>query len=94
MGLPVYKHDQAHHLIRHIPRKRYWPDVYYCPKCSRRIPKERVEQADRELRTRFGVAKLSDLRCPVCDCEYIDLDKVKEGGERYALERRKEADTP
>jgi len=66
-------------------------DVYYCPRCDRTIPKERVESADRELKERFGVDKLSSLRCPVCDCEYIDLDKVVKGGEKYARERGKEA---
>lgn len=65
--------------------------VYYCPKCDRKLPKERVESADRELRDRFGVDKLSSLKCPVCDCEYIDLEKVAEGGEKYADKRGKEA---
>jgi len=67
--------------------------VYYCPKCDRKISKERVEEADRELRERFGVAKLSSLRCPVCDCEYIDLDKVRDGGEKHAGKTRQEADS-
>ena len=57
--------------------------VYYCPKCDRILPKERVEKADEELRTRFGIDKLSSLRCPVCDTEYIDLDKVAKGGEKH-----------
>ncbi|MFY9606210.1 MAG: hypothetical protein WAS24_05720 [Thermoplasmata archaeon] len=57
--------------------------VYYCPKCDRTLPKERVEEADRKLRTRFGIDKLSSLRCPVCDTEYIDLDKVAKGGEKH-----------
>ena len=57
--------------------------VYYCPKCDRILPKERVEEADKELRTRFGIDKLSSLRCPVCDTEYIDLDKVAKGGEKH-----------
>ncbi|MGQ9588064.1 MAG: hypothetical protein ACUVT7_06780 [Thermoplasmata archaeon] len=63
--------------------------VYYCPKCDRTISKERIEEADRELRARFGVSKLSALRCPVCDAEYIDLDRVKKGGERHVGETRK-----
>lgn len=67
------------------------PDVYYCPKCDRTIPKERVEQVDRELRERFGVAKLSNLRCPVCDCEYIDLDRVSKEGEAHVGKTRKKA---
>lgn len=65
-------------------------DVYYCPKCDRTISKERVESADRELRDRFGVDKLSSLKCPVCDCEYIDLDKVAKGGEKFVSKSRKE----
>lgn len=67
--------------------------MYYCPRCGRSIPKERVEEADRELRERFGVTALSGLRCPACDCEYIDLDKVAEGGRRHAGKKRQEADT-
>lgn len=68
--------------------------MYYCPRCDRKISKERIEEADRELRERFGVTKLSSLRCPVCDCEYIDLDKVKQGGGRYAGNAKQEADAP
>lgn len=56
--------------------------MYYCPKCDRTIPKEKISEADRELRERFGVDKLSRLVCPVCDTEYIDLDKVRKGGEK------------
>lgn len=69
-------------------------DVYYCPRCDRSIPKDRVEQADRELREKFGVDTLSGLRCPVCDCEYIDLDKVSKGGEAHVGKSRKKADSP
>jgi ssDNA-binding Zn-finger/Zn-ribbon topoisomerase 1 len=65
--------------------------MYYCPKCNRKIPKERVDGADQELRERFGVDKLSLLRCPVCDCEYIDLDKVAKGGEKFACKADEEA---
>lgn len=68
--------------------------MYYCPKCDRIISKERLEEADRELKERFGVTKLSSLRCPVCDCEYIDLDKVAEGGQKHAGETRRKADAP
>lgn len=57
--------------------------MYYCPKCDRSIPKERMEQADHELRERFDNDRLSKRRCPVCDTEYIDLDKVAEGGRRH-----------
>ncbi len=66
--------------------------VYYCPKCDRSISKDRVQQADRELKERFGVSGLSSLRCPVCDCEYIDLNKVAEGGEAHVGKTRKKAD--
>lgn len=67
--------------------------VYYCPKCDRTIPKKRIEEADRELRSRFGVSKLSSLRCPVCDTEYIDLAKVRKGGEKHIGETRRKAGT-
>ncbi len=62
--------------------------MYYCPKCDRTIPKERVEAADRELKSRFGISRLSDLRCPVCDTAYIDLDKCKEGGSEHVGKSR------
>jgi rubredoxin len=65
--------------------------MYYCPKCDRTIPKERVEEADRELRSRFGVDSLSQLRCPVCGTEYIDLDRVKSGGEAHIGRKAKTA---
>lgn len=68
--------------------------MYYCPKCDRSIAKEKVEETDRELRERFGVMTLSSLRCPVCDCEYIDLDRVTEGGQKHAGKARRKADTP
>ncbi len=57
--------------------------VYYCPKCDRTLPKDRVEQADRELRATFGNASLAGLRCPVCGSDYIDLEKVRPGGEKH-----------
>ena len=63
--------------------------VYYCPKCDRSISKERVEQVDRELRSRYGMDRLSSLRCPVCGTDYIDLDKVKKGGEKHVGETRR-----
>ena len=58
--------------------------MYYCPKCDRTIKKERVEPVDRELREKYGVDKLSALKCPVCGSDYIDLDRVAKGGEKYA----------
>lgn len=62
--------------------------MYYCPKCDRTIKKDRVEAADLELRSRFGVVSLSTLRCPVCDTEYIDLDRVKDGGRSHVGKTR------
>jgi len=68
--------------------------VYYCPRCDRTIPKERVERADRELREMYGLSKLSELKCPVCDCEYIDLDRVTKGGEEHVGKTKKGAAEP
>ncbi len=65
-------------------------DVYYCPKCDRTISKERLVQTDRELRSKFGIDKLSSLRCPVCGTEYMDLDKVKKGGIEHVGKSRKQ----
>ena len=59
-------------------RCRSW--MYYCPKCDRTIPKEKIEERDLELKRKFGVSQLSNLRCPVCDSDFIDLEKCK-GGE-------------
>jgi hypothetical protein len=67
--------------------------MYYCPKCDRTITKERVEQADRELRAQFGITKLSSLRCPVCDADYIDLDKCKRGGAEHVGKSREKGNT-
>lgn len=69
-------------------------NVYYCPRCDKTIPKERVDKTDRELKEKFGVSGLSDLRCPVCDCEYIDLDKVTKGGEEHVGKTKKGAPIP
>ena len=68
--------------------------MYYCPKCDRTISKDRVERADRELRERYGVSKLSELRCPICDCEYIDLDKVVKRGEDHVGKTKKGTSVP
>jgi ssDNA-binding Zn-finger/Zn-ribbon topoisomerase 1 len=57
--------------------------MYYCPKCDRTIPKDRIEQADLELRSKYGITKLSSLRCPVCDTEFIDLDRCRQGGSEH-----------
>ena len=69
-------------------------DVFYCPRCDRTIPKERIEKADRELKRTYGISNLSDLRCPVCDCEYIDLDKVRKGGEEHVGKAKKGSSDP
>jgi hypothetical protein len=67
--------------------------VYYCPRCDRAIQKEQLEKADRELQERFGVSKLSELKCPICNCEYIDLDRVEKGGEAH-VGKKKGTDSP
>ncbi len=67
--------------------------VYYCPKCDRSISKERIVEIDAELRERFGRSCLPSLRCPVCETEFIDLEKVEPGGEKLVGEaRRKETE--
>jgi hypothetical protein len=48
----------------------------------------RVEEADRELREKFGITKLSSLRCPVCDTEYLDLDRCSKGGVEHVGKSR------
>ena len=63
--------------------------MYYCPKCDRTIAKERVEEVDRELREKFGVGRLGELRCPVCNSQYIDLDTVTKGGEKHVGKTRR-----
>jgi hypothetical protein len=69
-------------------------NVYYCPKCDRSVPKERLVEIDSELRERFGKSSLSGMRCPVCETEFIDLDKVEAGGERHVgTVRRKDAES-
>ncbi len=60
------------------------PRMYYCPKCDKTLKKERVESVDLELREKFGVDRVSSLRCPVCGTDFIDLEKVAKGGERFA----------
>lgn len=64
-------------------------DVYYCPKCDRSISKERLVEIDAELRERFGRSCLPSLRCPVCETEFIDLEKVESGGEKLVGEVRR-----
>jgi hypothetical protein len=61
----------------------YAQTVYYCPKCDRTIPKERLVEIDSELRERFGRSCLPSMSCPVCETGLIDLNNVRPGGERY-----------
>ncbi|MGB2582441.1 MAG: hypothetical protein WBD03_08260 [Thermoplasmata archaeon] len=63
--------------------------MYYCPKCDRSISKERLVEIDAELRERFGRSCLPSLRCPVCETEFIDLEKVESGGEKLVGEVRR-----
>jgi len=63
-------------------------DVYYCPKCDRTIPKDRLGEIDSELRKRFGNTSLSSLSCPVCGTQLIDLDSVKPGGAKHVGEAK------
>lgn len=64
--------------------------MYYCPKCDRSIPKEKLDERDTELRKKYGISKLSSLRCPVCDSEFIDLDKCREGGAKHVGKTRQQ----
>lgn len=50
----------------------------YCPKCEKNIPKERIEELDKELRRRFNIDSLSRGLCPVCGTPLIELK-----GERH-----------
>jgi len=68
-------------------------DVYYCPKCDRSVSRERLVEIDAELRERFGRCCLPSLICPVCETEFIDLEKVESGGDRHVRDaKRKEAE--
>lgn len=64
--------------------------VYYCPKCDRTISKERLEEIDAELKARFDKGCLASMKCPVCDTEFIDLDRVHPGGGRHVGEKRRQ----
>lgn len=61
--------------------------MYYCPKCDRTVPKERLEEIDAELRARFDRECLRNLRCPVCETEFIDLERVHPEGGRHVGEK-------
>ena len=63
--------------------------VYYCPKCDRTIPKERLEEIDADLKERFGKGCIESMKCPVCDTEFIDMDQVQPGGEKHVGESRR-----
>ena len=62
--------------------------VYYCPRCDRSISRERLMEIDTELREKFGKSCLGSMRCPVCETEFIDLEKVAPGGDRHVGEIR------
>ncbi len=68
--------------------------VYYCPKCDRTISKERLEAVDEELRTKFDKGLTNGLRCPVCETEFIDLDKVHPDGGKHVGEKRRSETGP
>ncbi|HIH01477.1 TPA: hypothetical protein HA259_05310, partial [Thermoplasmata archaeon] len=57
--------------------------MYYCPKCDRTVPKERLAEIDADLKERFGKGCMESMKCPVCDTEFIDMDSVKSGGEKH-----------
>jgi hypothetical protein len=63
-------------------------DVYYCPKCDRSVSKERLVEIDAELGEKFGMSCLRSMRCPVCETEFIDLERVAPGGEDHVGETR------
>lgn len=63
--------------------------VYYCPKCDRAVSRERLEQIDPELAERFGKSCLYSMKCPVCDTDFIDLDKVPPGGDSHVCKARR-----
>ena len=50
----------------------------YCPKCEKTIRKEKLEQLEKELKTRFDDESLSLGLCPVCGTPLIRISK---GGE-------------
>jgi hypothetical protein len=62
--------------------------VYYCPRCDRSISKERLVEIDIELKERFGRSCLSSMRCPVCETEFIDLERITPGGDCHVGEAR------
>lgn len=63
--------------------------VYYCPKCDKTVSRERLEQVEADLVEKFGKSCLSTMRCPVCDTEFVDLDRVPPGGDRHVGEVRR-----
>ncbi|UCE80330.1 MAG: hypothetical protein JSV94_03945 [Methanobacteriota archaeon] len=68
--------------------------MYYCPKCDRTVPKERLEEIDVELRSRFDRGCLHSLKCPVCEMEFIDLEQIRPGGEKHVGEKRRKQAEP
>ncbi len=65
--------------------------MYYCPRCDRTIPKDRVAEADAELRAMFGDSSLSSLKCPVCGSDFIDLETVRDGGKEHVGKTKRTA---
>jgi ssDNA-binding Zn-finger/Zn-ribbon topoisomerase 1 len=53
----------------------------YCPRCDKTIKKERLAQANRELKERFGSSALDKGLCPVCGCRLLDRDATRRKGE-------------
>jgi hypothetical protein len=50
------------------------------------VSREHLKKIDPELEERYGKSCLATMRCPVCDSEFIDLDKVSPGGETHVGE--------
>ncbi len=67
-------------------------NVYYCPKCDRTISRERLLGICTELESKFGKSPATTFCCPVCDTEFIDLDRVSSGGEKHVGDTRKRTD--
>ena len=52
--------------------------MVYCPKCEKRISRERLKEVERELRERFGNQSLSLGICPVCGSRLIEMSREGE----------------
>lgn len=49
------------------------PIGMYCPKCEKRVKKERLEELEKELKERFDDNSLGRGLCPVCGTTLIHL---------------------